>query len=669
MTAVTTHLLAVLALIGLGGASPWLPAPHRSGITYVLAGLLAAIAAGVGIGVLATGSGGTAVLPVGLPGLGWHLRIDALSAVFIVVINAIAAIACLYAVGYGRHEPEPLRVLPFVPPFIAAMNLVLVADDAFAFLVSWETMSLASWVLVVVRHQEDASRRAGHLYLVMASFGTLALIFCFGTLAGPQGDYGFDAMRGHALTSWQSGLALAALLVGVGSKAGLVPLHVWLPLAHPAAPSHVSALMSGVMTKVAVYGAIRIGFELMGSPAWWWALPFLLAGAATAVIGLFYAILARDLKTLLAYSTIENLGIIFIALGLALAFRASNLPALAGIAMIAALVHVINHAAFKSLLFFGAGAVIHGAGSGDLDALGGLIHRLKVTALLFLVGAAAISALPPLNGFASEWLLFQTILASAPIPHAPLRFLIPGIGAMLAFAAALAAACFVRAYGMVFLGRARTPAAAAAHEVDRFSLAAMGVLAAFCVLGGVLPAQIATFIGPAASLVVGQGLTSQAIGPAPFSLTPLSTSTSSYNGMIILIFLAFSGTLTASFIHRFATRATRRSDIWDCGYPDPSTATQYSAASFAMPIRRVFTSAVFPVVQEVDIPAPGDLRRGHFRLRVFDPAWRYGYGPLLRLVLRAAGRLNHLQFLTIRRYLTLTFSALILLLLVVAAWR
>src|SRR5690606_992753 len=268
-----------------------------------------------------------ATLPVGLPWIGARFRIDALSAFFLAVINFGAAAASLYALGYGEHEEHPGRVLPFYPAFLAGMNIVVLADDAFSFLVAWEFMSLASWALVVAHHQEAENTRAGYIYLLMASFGTLTLLLTFGLLAGPAGGYGFADIRAAEHAAWLPGLVLALALIGTGSKAGLVPLHVWLPLAHPAAPSHVSALMSGVMTKVAIYGFVRITFDLLGAPSWWWGMAVLVLGSITAVLGVLYALMQRDLKRLLAYSTVENVGIIFIGLGLALAFKASGYAA------------------------------------------------------------------------------------------------------------------------------------------------------------------------------------------------------------------------------------------------------------------------------------------------------------------------------------------------------
>jgi NADH:ubiquinone oxidoreductase subunit 5 (subunit L)/multisubunit Na+/H+ antiporter MnhA subunit len=303
-----------------------------------------------------------------------------------------------------------------------------------------------------------------------------------------------------------------------------------------------------------------------------------------------------------------------------------------------------------------------------MERLGGLIHRMPVTTVAFLIGCAAISALPPLNGFVSEWLTFQAILVSPQVPQWGLKFLIPAVGALLALSAALAAACFVKAFGITFLGRPRSPGAEAAHEVDRFSLAAMGFLAALCFLAGVLPGFVIDLLAPVVQSLVGARMPLQA-GVPGLSIVPIAESRSSYNGMIILLFLIASGTLTAMFIHRFATRATRRSAIWDCGYPAAAPTMQYTSSSFAMPIRRVFGSTVFFLREKVDMPRPGETRAAHFHVRVLDPAWRLAYGPLARAVWKSAQRLNGLQFLTIRQYLTLTVSTLVLLLLAVAIWR
>jgi hydrogenase-4 component B len=670
MTPVAIALSAALVLIATAVTAVFL---HRSRVgrpvVYAVSAAANAVLLAVGlVAALAALEPSGATLPLGLPWLGARFRLDALAALFLVVVNLGGAAASLYGLGYGRHEHEPARVLPFYAAFLAGMNLVVLADDAFTFLLSWEFMSLASWALVMAHHRERGNAHAGYVYIVMASFGTLALLLAFGLLAGADGGYGFDAIRGESRSPLLKALVLILVLLGAGSKAGLVPVHAWLPLAHPAAPSHVSALMSGVMTKVAVYGFVRIVFDLLGPPDWWWSVLVLLLAGVTTVLGVLYALMEHDLKRLLAYHTVENIGIIFIGLGLALAFRASGLHWATALALTAALFHVLNHMLFKSLLFFGAGAVLAATGARDMERLGGLIHRMPKTAFAFLVGCAAISALPPLNGFVSEWLTFQAILVSPQLPQWVLKFLVPAVGAMLALSAALAATCFVKAFGITFLGRPRSPEAAAAREVDRWSTGAMLAFAALCVLFGILPGFVIDGLSPAVFSLAGARMPVQADVPW-WSIVPIAEGRSSYNGLLVFVFSAVSGLLAAFLIHRFASRRLRRAPAWDCGFPDSRPETQYTAGSFAQPIRRVFGTHVFAAREEVEMPPPGDMRPARLHVRLRDLIWDRLYQPVGAGIEYAAQRLNRLQFLTIRRYLTLVFFSLVILLAVLAIWR
>ena len=609
----------------------------------------------------------TVTLPLGVPWLGAHFRLDALSAFFLIVVDLGALSASLFALGYGEHETAPQRVLPFYAAFLAGMTLVVLADDAFTFLLCWEFMSLTSWALVMSHHRQPENVYAGYVYLIMASFGTLALLLGFGLLAGPGGLYSFDAMRAAHPSATIGAFVLILALIGAGSKAGIVPLHAWLPLAHPAAPSHVSALMSGVMTKIAVYAFVRIVFELAGAPAWWWSMVVLAAGGVTAVMGVLYALMQHDLKRLLSYHTVENIGIIFIGLGLALAFQTYGLPFAAALALTAALFHVFNHSVFKSLLFFGAGAVLTATGERDMEHLGGLIHRMPQTAFVFLVGCAAISALPPLNGFASEWLTFQAILLSPDLPSWGLKLLVPAVGALLALSAALAAACFVKAYGVTFLGRPRTPVAATATETDRFSLAAMMMLAALCLVAGILPGFFIDALAPVNTALIGAHMPPQ-IGVPWLAIVPITASRSSYNGLLVFLFVLTSGALAAFAIHRLASDRLRRAPAWDCGYPDANPATQYTAMSFAQPIRRVFGTTVFHTRETVEMPPPGDMRPARLTVEMHDLIWDTIYAPIATGIGIVADRLNRLQFLTIRQFLSLVFGVLVFLLLVLAIW-
>jgi NADH:ubiquinone oxidoreductase subunit 5 (subunit L)/multisubunit Na+/H+ antiporter MnhA subunit len=364
---------------------------------------------------------------------------------------------------------------------------------------------------------------------------------------------------------------------------------------------------------------------------------------------------------------VENIGIIFIGLGLALAFKAHGMAWAAALALTAGLLHVLNHSLFKSLLFFGAGAVLTATGERDMERLGGLIHRMPQSAIAFLVGCAAISALPPLNGFVSEWLMFQAILLSPQLPSWGLKLLVPAVGALLALSAALAAACFVKAFGVTFLGRPRTAAATHARETDRCSLTAMFALAALCLIVGIVPGIFIDALAPVVQGLVGDRMPAQ-VGAEWLSIVPIAQGRSSYNGLLVLVFMVTSGTLAAFAIHRLASDRLRRAPAWDCGYPDPSPETQYTASSFAQPIRRVFGTVVFRAREQVEIPMPGDPRPARLTVVLHDPVWDTLYAPAARAVGFAADRLNHLQFLTIRQFLSLVFAALVILLLVLALW-
>ena len=644
--------------------------PHGATLVYLVAFLVCTMLVVAALRHLLTGALAvpeSQLLPIGLPWIGAHFDLDLLAALFLLVTNLGGASASLYGLGIGRHETAPSRVVPFFPLFVAAMNLLVIAGDAFTYLLSWEFMSLTSWALVMAHHEETDNRTAGYLYLVMASFGTLALLLAFGLLT-PTGAYAFADIRALDHDHLRTGIVFCLVLIGCGSKAGVVPLHAWLPLAHPAAPSHVSALMSGVMTKVAIYGFIRIVFDLLGPPQTWWSVVVLIIGGISAVMGVLHAMLQDDLKRLLAYSTVENVGIIFIGLGLALAFESGGIPSAAALAFVAALFHVFNHSLFKSMLFYGAGAVHATTHERDMEHLGGLIHRMPVTAFSFLVGAMAISALPPLNGFVSEWLTFQAILVSPQLSAWGLKFLIPAVGAMLALSAALAAACFVKAYGLVFLGRPRSSAAQVAHDAGLAARAAMVAMVALCVATGILPGYVIDALSPLTDVLVGGHLPSQT-HQAWLTIVPIDPARSSYNGFVVFLFTAIAASLAAFVIHRVASRAVRRAPAWDCGYPDMSPALQYSAGSFAQPVRRVFGTLLLRARETVVMPKPGDLSPAHFHVAIRDLIWESLYLPIARYVGFVSERANAAQLLTIRQFLGLVFLALVGLLALLAFWQ
>ena len=663
-------LIAAKAAVGIAAAIGGRAAHRPAHLALALLGGASGVVAVASL--VAGGPAPTLALPVGLPWLDANFRLDALGAWFLLIAALGGASAAVYGIGYARHLAEPGRVLPFLALFLAAVDLVLVADDAFVFLLAWEGMSLAAWLLVLANHREAGNADAARLFLIMAALGTLALLLCFGAFAGADGAYRFADMRAAPPRGWTLGFALALAILGAGSKAGLVPLHAWLPLAHPAAPSHVSALLSGVMTKVALYGLVRILFDLAGPLPWGWGAALMALGALSAIAGVLHALLERDLKTLLAWSTVENVGVIALALGLALVFRADGVGALAALALAAALLHAFNHAVMKSLMFFVAGAVQTATGTRDLERLGGLIHRMPATAAIALAGAAAIAALPPFAGFVSEWLAFQAVLNAPVLAQWPLKFAVPAAGAVLALSVALAAACFVRAYGIAFLGRPRSPEAASATEVEPAMRWTMAALAVLCLLAGIFPLALIALLDPVLRQLAGHPFMALADGFDPAGLiwlTPLEAGRSSYSGLIVALVVVLVVWAVVESVHRLATARLRRGPAWDCGFPDPSPATQYTASSFAQPLRRVFGAVAFRARESVDMPEPGETRAARFAVATTDLAWAVFYAPVGRGVAWLADRCNVLQYLSIRRYLVLMFSALITLLIATALAR
>ncbi|NOY62388.1 MAG: hydrogenase 4 subunit B, partial [Gammaproteobacteria bacterium] len=535
--------MLTLALVSsLGSALVSLGAEGRawvlSRLAFPLLGLAGLASIVVGLQALLGGQLLTAQWPLGLPWLHWHLRLDALAGFFLALIGTGTLAVSLYGPGYireYRHSPYSLVVLGLATGlFVAGMQLVVLADDAFAFMVAWELMSLSSYFLVAFQHQNAANRRAAFLYLLMAQVGGLCILLAFGVLAGFGDGFTFDAMREADLNLTWASVAFGLGLLGFGMKAGLVPLHAWLPEAHPVAPSHVSALMSGVMLKVAVYGFIRLVFDLIGELHWGWGVVLLIIASITALFGVLYALVQHDLKRLLAYHSIENIGIIFIGLGLSIIFFGTGHPLLGALGLVAALYHCLNHMLFKSLLFLGAGAVLQGSREHDMERMGGLLARMPWTGLLFLIGCISISALPPFNGFVSEWLTFQTALQAASLESGVLRAVIPIAAAVLALTGALAAACFVKVYGVVFLGQPRSRRVQRTREATRGMVLAQGLLAVLCLMFGVLP----TFTVAALNQVV-VGLTGSSLQAATAHgwlwLTPISAETASYGAPLVLL--------------------------------------------------------------------------------------------------------------------------------------
>jgi hydrogenase-4 component B len=635
---------------------------HRIGwVGYTLFPLGALVGLGIAlVGYSALKDGPVvqhAVLLLGLPDLPFHVRLDALSGFFLLLLGSVGAGISIFAAGYfraGEGTSPGLLCLQY-HSFLASMAMVILADDAYLFMVAWETMALSSYFLVTTQHRVPEIQRAGFLYLLMAHVGALALLLCFGVLHGGSWQMTFDAMRGAALPPIWAAVAFGLALFGFGAKAGLVPLHVWLPEAHPAAPSPVSAMMSGLMLKVAIYGLLRVSFDLLHGGPWWWGMLTLVLGLGTALFGAVFAAVQTDMKRLLAYSSIENIGLIIAAIGLALLGHAFNMRLLAALALAAALLHAFNHALFKSLLFLVTGSVLHATHERSLGKLGGLIRRMPWVAAMALIGTLALAGLPPLNGFVSEWLLLQAFLSTPSIPHAFVNMIVPLGAALVALTAALAGYVMVKFYGVIFLGQPREPSLMKAHDANWLESAGLAWLALGCILIGVFP-QVALDTVAA----VTRALVSTEIrrGPAPWWIAPVAQAQASYSGLWLLLGMAGVIAVMGILARRMYHGRIRRTPPWNCGYPALSPRMQDTAEGFGQPIRHMF-GPFFRIARE--IPSPDD-RAPRYRIHIDDRFWHGLYLPLARAVGWLADMLSVLQRGRLAVYLLYSFLTLIVLL-------
>lgn len=600
------------------------------------------------------------LLPAGLPGLPFHARLDALSGFFLFLLGAVSFGISLFSAGYfrgGAHAELGSLCLQY-HLFLASMAFVLIADDAYLFMISWESMALASYFLVTTEHHSEQNRKAGFIYLLIAHLGAIAILLSFGVLHGGHGDYSFDALRGAHLDGNWATVAFLLAFFGFGAKAGMLPLHVWLPEAHPAAPSPVSALMSGVMLKTAIYGMVRLIYDLIGGIRWEWGLTVLLVGAATTLFGVLFALMQHDLKRLLAYHSVENIGIILIGIGLSMVFIGSGHPVAGALALIAGLYHTLNHAVFKGLLFLGAGAIQKATGLRNLNEMGGLIRLLPHTAFYFLIGALAISALPPLNGFVSEWLTFQAALQAPVLASSVVRSVIPIVAAVLALAGALTGMCFVKVYGIAFLGQQRHEFSGPPHEASGYERAGMLWLTLGCFALGLLPVYMIGELNRVCVALLGQGLSPDALASGWLWLVPTSGVQASYSPIIFFLVISAVFGLIFWMVRLLYHGRLRRADPWDCGFPEQTTRMQDTADAFGQPIRHIF-APVFLIEREIpraDDPHPV------FKQSVQDRHWFALYWPIARLTEFLSRQIGRIQQGRISAYLLYSFVTLVALL-------
>ncbi|MGD9989977.1 proton-conducting transporter membrane subunit [Pseudonocardia sp.] len=660
MNAVGWALVSALtvALAGTVAAPlvPRRPRPAVTGLSVVAAGLGGAVA-----GVVAmTGTTWSFALPELLPLIGLQLDVDPLSGVFLAVGGAVAVAAGTYAIGAARHGLDGPGVQAALPAFVGSLLLVPAAGSVGTLLYCWELMALTSLVLVVAEHRERrAVASAGLWYAVMTHAGFVAIMVGLLVAAGGAGDGSFAALRAAAdgLSPAAASLAFLACLAGFGSKAGMVPLHPWLPRAHPEAPSHVSALMSAAMVNLGVYGIVRVGVDLLGGgPSWWW-VTVLVLGAASAVYGILQAAVGSDLKRLLGYSTTENMGLVLVGVGACGMFAAGGNRALAGLALTAALLHVMTHAAFKTVLFLSAGSVLHATGTRDLDALGGLRRRMPVTTAAFGLGALSASALPPGAAFVSEWLLLQALIHGLPAPGVVPAVVLPLGVAAIALTAGLAVATFVKAFGIGFLGRPRGGGAASATESGPTLLGGIVVAALACV---------ALAVGPTAVLPTLAEVAGAVVHAAPAVTGTVAVELVGVTGVLSPVLLVAALVAATATVVVFARLAARRRDrrqarLWDCGAGPLSSRMEYTATSFAEPLQRVFDDVLAPE-QDVDVSHHQQSRHlvaaVAYRRTLPDRVERRLYTPLLHAATAWGRAGRNLATGSVHRYLGYGFVTL-----------
>lgn len=659
----------------VGAFLPLLPGSPRA-IRLVTAaaatvGSLGGLAAG--LSVLATGEPVQATVPglVAAAG-GIVIGLDALGALFLALVAASGLLAAVYGVSYTAEYDghRSLRAFGLMfNGFLLGMSLVACAANVFTFLLAWELMAVTSYFLVMTESENAATRQAGLWYVAMTHLGLVLLLPMFLLMAPAAGATTFPELRSGAaaLPDAARNIVFLLALVAFGSKAGTIPLHVWLPRAHPAAPSHVSALMSGVMIKLGIYGLMRVAVDFLGSGPVWWGGLVLLAGSLSALGGVLYALTENDLKRLLAYSSVENVGVILLGLGAGLVLQSYGLHTLALAGFGAALLHTVNHASFKTLLFFGAGNVLQQTHTGNMEQMGGLVKGMPYTAALFLIGSAAAAALPPLNGFASEWLVFQALLSGSQIPPPGGAIGTPLAVGVLALTSGLAAACFVKAFGISFLAMPRSEPAACAREPHWSARAVMTVLAVGCLLLGVTAPDAVIGLYHIVDTLTPLRTAAPAVVEPPVWLVAPGGIAQVSPLLIAVLLLAVVAIAVAAV--RARGLHLRYADTWGCGRIRQTPRMEYTSAAFAEPLRRIFSELYRPT-EDLSISVHPEsryvVRSITYTSAVVPGFERTLYDPVIRGARALATQVRRLQAGSVHLYVLYVAAALIVAL--AAAW-
>jgi len=599
--------------------------------------------------------------------LKFGLFVDQLSAFFILVISIAVFAVSIYSIGYSREYfgKKNVGLLGFLYNiFIISMVLVVSANNAIMFLIVWELMSIISYFLVVYEHEKPETRKAGFVYIVMTHIGTGFIILSFMIFASASGSFNFETFRAAAssMPPLIKDMAFIFAFIGFGTKAGIVPLHIWLPYAHPAAPSNVSALMSGVMIKTAIFMLIRITFDFLGAGVMWWGILVLLAGTISAIIGILYAIVEPDIKKMLAFSSIENMGIILIGLGASMIFFSSGRPELAALAAIAALYHLLNHSIFKSLLFMGAGSILYSTHTKDIEKLGGLIKKMPISAILILIGVLSISAMPPFSGFISEWLTFQSLLLGLTLNNTFAMIILSISAAILALTGALAAFCFLKTFGIGFLALPRSEHAEHAKEVNKPMLIGMGIMAFLSILSGILP----IFIIPALNNIIRtftgaelDGQTEGFTGTIAIPSTQISLSTPMILVLMLLLLL-----IPLIMLYLFDGKKKRSHyETWGCGQPFSTARNEYSGRAFSKPVQVWFKNLYRPEreIEATYSSTPFLKESFKFESRVEQIFEENIYKPMVESILSRSRKIKAIQTGSIHAYLAYIFGTLVIL--------